>query len=669
MASVPLFLAAGLKIDRILYRDQENIMCGISGIVNFDRARSVDPDLLERMTTAMVHRGPDDDGYFVGDNAGFGHRRLSIIDLGGGKQPIFNEDESVLIVFNGEIYNYADLTSELTRLGHRFKSRSDTEAIVHAYEQYGDACVDHLRGMFAFAIWDRRRKRLLVARDRLGIKPLYFHLCAGFLAFASEIKSLLQIPSVSRVVDPAALESYLTLRYVPGPQTMFKGISKLQPGHLLVMDGQGVHIHKYWDVKYEAGDGVAAADYLGRFNELLEESVKLRLVAEVPLGVFLSGGLDSSDILAVTSKLRERERIKTFSVGYEVPKAEEESVNEFAYARLAAEAFGAEHHEFKLTAESFRDSLNDLVWYLDEPLADDSCIPLFFIARLARKHITVVLSGEGADEILGGYGIYRRMLAIESAYERFPRLAPWVASKVASVFTGQTVQRYARWASVPMEQRYRGVSMGMAAALREQLLGRQGEGGAGRAFRSCLQAVPKKDALNRMLYADAKIWLPDDLLLKADKMTMANSLELRVPFLDHKLVEFAATLPVELKLKGSTGKYLLREAMKNVLPEAVLHRPKKGFPVPTESWLRGDLRDFVHDTLLSRDAACRDYMDSGVIEKIVTEHEQRRKNRRQEIWTLLIFEIWHRLFIDRQTSAFAKRGPLYDRRPQHHLFQ
>ena len=645
-------------------------MCGICGIVNFDRSKLVDPELIERMTTVLVHRGPDDDGYFVEANAGFGHRRLSIIDLGGGKQPIFNEDQSILIVFNGEIYNYADLTTELTQLGHQFKSRSDTEAIVHAYEQYGDACVDHLRGMFAFAIWDRRRKRLLVARDRLGIKPLYFYQCDGFLAFASEIKSLLQIPAVSRVVNPDALESYLTLRYVPGPQTMFKGISKLQPGHLLVMDDRGVRIRKYWDLEYRTGEAISAEDYLSRFEELLEESVKLRLVAEVPLGVFLSGGLDSSAILAVMSKLRGREKIKTFSVGYEVPKAQEESVNEFEYARLAAKAFGAEHHEFKLTAEDFRDSLTDLAWYLDEPLANDSCIPLYFIARLARKHITVVLSGEGADEILAGYGIYKRMLSIDAAYTQFPRLTPWIARKLASILPGQTSRRYASWASLPMEQRYRGVSMGMPAALRAQLLGRpDGEAAVDDAFRSCFEAVPKKDVLNRMLYADMKIWLPDDLLLKADKMTMANGLELRVPFLDHKLVEYAATLPAYLKLKGSTGKYLLREAMKNVLPRQIINRSKKGFPVPTESWLRGDLKDFVHDTLLASDAACRGYMNPRVIEKIVSEHEKGTENRRQELWTLLTFEIWHRLFIDRHTSAYTTRGSGHDRKPQHHLLR
>ena len=645
-------------------------MCGICGIVNVDRSDLVDPNLVERMTMVLVHRGPDDDGYFVEGNAGFGHRRLSIIDLGGGKQPIFNEDESIVIVFNGEIYNYIDLTAELIQLGHQFRSRSDTEAIVHAYEQYGDACIDHLRGMFAFAIWDRRRKRLLVARDRLGIKPLYFYQCDEFLAFASEIKSLLQIPAVSRVVNPDALEAYLTLRYVPGPQTMFKGIVKLQPGHLLAMDDRGVRIRKYWDLEYRTDETTPSDDHRGRFEELLEESVKLRLVAEVPLGVFLSGGLDSSAILAVMSKLRGRERIKTFSVGYEVAKAQEESVNEFEYARLAANAFGAEHHEFKLTAEDFRDSVTDLVWYLDEPLADDSCIPLYFISRLARQHITVVLSGEGADEILAGYGIYKRMLAIDAAYEQFPRLTPWVARKFASIFPGQTSQRYSRWASLPMEQRYRGVSMGMPAALRSQLLGRQGrETAVNDAFRSCFEAVPKKDVLNRMLYADAKIWLPDDLLLKADKMTMANGLELRVPFLDHKLVEYAATLPSYLKLKGSTGKHLLREAMKNVLPKRIINRSKKGFPVPTESWLRDDLKDFVHDTLLASDAACHRYMNPRVIEKIISEHEKGTENRRQEIWTLLIFEIWHKLFIDRHTNVYTARGSSHDRRTQHHLLR
>ncbi len=607
------------------------------------------------MTSAMVHRGPDDDGYFVESNAGFGHRRLSIIDLGGGKQPIFNEDGSILIVFNGEIYNYADLTAKLTELGHQFRSRSDTEAIVHAYEQYGDACVDHLRGMFAFAIWDRRRRRLLIARDRLGIKPLYFHQSGRAFAFASEIKSLLEVPSVRRAVNPDAIEPYLTLRYVPGPQTMFEGISKLQPGCLLVLDDRGLRIHKYWDLEYRTSDTTSSEAYLDQFRELLEESVKLRLVSEVPLGVFLSGGLDSSAILAVMSKLRGRERIKTFSVGYDVARSEDTGVNEFEYASLAAKKFGAEHHEFRLTSDDFRDCLEDLVWHLDEPLADDSCIPLYFIARLARKHISVVLSGEGADEILAGYGIYKRMLALDSAYEQFPRLTPWIARKIASLCPGEVGRRYARWASLPMDQRYRGVSMGMPADLRAELLGRpDGRTAADEAFRACFQVAPKK-ALNRMLYADMKIWLPDDLLLKADKMTMANSLELRVPFLDHKLVEFAATLPVNLKLRGSTGKYLLREAMKNVLPQKILQRSKKGFPVPTESWLRGQLKEFVHDTLLAKDAACRDYMDSRVIEKIVQEHEEGTANRRQEIWTLIIFEVWHGLFIDRHANASPAR--------------
>src|SRR3990172_1889670 len=396
-----------------MVRLRTKCMCGICGIVKFDADDSVSPGLLDAMTDRISHRGPDDFCYFVQDNVGLGHRRLSIIDLRGGKQPIFNEDGSIVIVFNGEIYNYAELTAELIARGHVFKTRSDTEAIVHAYEEYGDDCVTRLRGMFAFALWDRRKQRLLLVRDRLGIKPLYYHHGRESFVFASEIKSLLEAPGIPREVDETALNLYLSLRYVPGPRTMFREIFKLQPGHLLVVDSSGVHLREYWDIKYHSAlpSGV---DAIKEFDRLLEESVRLQLISEVPLGVFLSGGLDSSAILAVMSRIHKGERIKTFSVGYEGADGREDENNEFVYARQAAQAFGAEHHEFRLNALDFCDFIPQLVWHLDEPLADPSCIPLYFIAKLARQYITVVLSGEGADEVLAGYSIYRKMLAIEN---------------------------------------------------------------------------------------------------------------------------------------------------------------------------------------------------------------------------------------------------------------
>jgi asparagine synthase (glutamine-hydrolysing) len=613
-------------------------MCGICGIVNFIESDPVDRVVIERMTEALAHRGPDDAGYFVQGRVGLGHRRLSIIDLSGGRQPIFNEDRSATIVFNGEIYNHRDLD-----------------------------CVDQLRGMFGFAIWDGRKRRLLLARDRLGVKPLYYYRNGRFLAFASEIKSLLEIPSIPREVNPEALDMYLSLRYVPGPQTMFKNIFRLQPGHILVADDNGVRTTKYWDIDYPDPEPRTPEYLLERFRELLEESVRLRLLSEVPLGVFLSGGLDSSAILATMSKIAGGDRVKTFSVGYEATGAEEEAANEFEYARLATDAFACEHHEYRLDAKNFAEFVPDLVRYLDEPLADPSCIPLYFISKLAREHITVVLSGEGADEILAGYGIYGRMLAVDRIYRgsgALGRLAPWIARLTPS----ERLRHYVRMCGQPLETSYRGVSRGFSAEGKLRLVGedrmKQSERRLREIFGGYFKTAEKASPLDRMLYVDAKVWLPDDILIKADKMTMANGLELRVPFLDHKLVEFAATLPNASKIHGKGGKTLLRSAMRGVLPDAIIDRPKKGFPIPIGSWLRTSLRQFTRDRLLARDSACGRYVDPAETARLVQEHEQGRVDRSQEIWTLLVFEFWHRHFIEnhpRPADAQTRR-PLLEAR-------
>ena len=627
-------------------------MCAICGIVNFDHSEPVDPVLIEKMTQTLVHRGPDDEGHFVEGPAGLGFRRLSIIDLSGGKQPIFNEDGSMAIIFNGEIYNYRDLAAELSADGHTFKTKSDTETILHAYEQYGDDCVRHLRGMFAFAIWDRRRRRLLMARDRLGVKPLYYYQNARFLAFASEIKALLEIASIPRELDPQALDQFLMLRYVPGPQTMFKGIRRLQPGHTLVANDAGVHIRKYWDIDYSEQTPASPQQIVSRFEELLDESVRLRLISEVPLGVFLSGGLDSSAILATMAKAADGQRIKTFSVGYDASGGNEEEDCEFEYARLAATAFNAEHYEFHLGPRDFQEFIPDLVWHLDEPLGDPSCIPLHFIAKLARQHITVVLSGEGADEILAGYGIYPKMLAFDSVNRHLPGLSRFTGS-LAGIAPNELLRRYLRISGQSLEAGYRGVCRGFGMESRRRLIGdqrvKQSEEQVSDIFQAHFRAVEGASRLNKMLYVDAKLWLPDDLLLKADKMTMANGLELRVPFLDHKLVEFAAALPDNSKLNGE-GKSLLRKAMRGVLPDPILDRPKKGFPVPIASWLRGPLRQFTRDHLLSRDSACNSYLNTSEIARTIEEHETSRADRSQEIWTLLMFQFWHSQFIDKRAQ-------------------
>jgi asparagine synthase (glutamine-hydrolysing) len=621
-------------------------MCGICGIVNFDSSHEVNSRLLEAMTERISHRGPDDCGYFRMGPIGLGHRRLSIIDLAGGHQPMFNEDETVAVVFNGEIYNYREITADLEARGHVFKTHSDTETIVHAYEEYGDDCVTKFRGMFAFALWDRLFQRLLVVRDRVGIKPLYFYQGNDSLLFSSEIKSLLESPLVPREVDQDSLSLYLSLRYVPGPRTMFRNIAKLQPGHLMVVEHGRVQIRKYWDVPYRSADGAITDP--GNFEELLEESVRLRMIADVPLGVFLSGGIDSSAILAMMTRLRQGEPIKTFSIGYDSPDGLSDENNEFAYARQVAKSFGAEHHEYTLGALNFCDAIPKLVWHLDEPLADPSCIPLYFLSRLAREHITVVLSGEGADEILAGYGIYPKMLALDSV-RRIPG-AGAMAGLLSRTLPDNRYQDILRMAAEPLSMRYRGVSRGFRPALQARLTQHAGRNALDNLYAPLFDRVSHASSLDQMLYADSKVWLPDDLLLKADKITMANALELRVPFLDHKLVEFAAQLPASAKLAGGVGKALLRSTMTGVLPDSILHRTKKGFPVPTKGWLRGPLKDFTRDTLLASDSACRRFFDSAVLREIVDQHESGAE-RQQELWTLLIFEHWHRAFISSESGA------------------
>jgi asparagine synthase (glutamine-hydrolysing) len=640
-------------------------MCAISGIVNLDPRRPVDPAVLDRMTDLMSHRGPDGRGTFIDGNVGLGHRRLSIIDLAGGAQPMFNEDESVVTVFNGEIYNYADLTADLVAHGHRFRTHSDTETIVHAYEEYGDSCLDRFRGMFAIAVWDTKRKKLLLARDRLGIKPVYYYQGQGFLAFASEIKALLEIPGVPCEVDLDALSLYTSLRYVPGPRTMFRNIFKLQPGHFLTLDNGGIALRKYWDLEFHPRND-SQQELLATFDSLLKESVRLRLVAEVPLGVFLSGGIDSSSILAVMSELRRSQGINTFSVGYEELSGQEASSNEFEYARMAADACGSTHHECRIGPGDVRDILPELVWHLDEPLADPSCVPLYFLSRQATEDITVVLSGEGADEVLGGYSIYRRMLQMENAYRYGGRFLGPIAPLVRGLVPGERNRAAFDSMSSPLEERYRGVCRAFRPEVKSQLLpwdeARHGEELLASVFESSYQAAGRTSALNRMLYVDTHVWLPDDLLLKADKVTMAHQLELRVPFLDYRMVEFAARLPQAAKLSGGVGKALLRQLMTGKIPAPILNREKKGFPVPTQRWLRSELRDWVNDSLLASDSAIRDFMNPDVVKKVVGQHQQGQVNREQELWTLLVFDTWHRTFMSHRvrpaenTSEFAGVG-------------
>lgn len=628
-------------------------MCGICGIASIEAGRALEPTSIVSMTESMHHRGPDDDGYFIDRDANLGHRRLSIIDLEGGRQPILSEDGSTVVVCNGEIYNYRELTRRLEGLGHSFSTRSDTEVIVHAYEQYGVDCLEHLRGMFAFAVWDRRRHTLLLARDRLGKKPLYYYRDRDVLAFASEIKALLRLPRIRPAVDPTALEHYLSLRYVPGPRTMFRGIHKLQPGHFLQLRDRQVQIRRYWDVDFSDAEKLPAAECRERFTGLFEDAVRDRMIADVPLGVMLSGGLDSSAVLAQMTELDDN-RVRSFSVGYEARGDEEDEANELDYARRVASFFDADHHEFHLAADGFGGFLDRLVWHLDEPLADPTCIPLYFISKLARRHVTVVLSGEGADEILGGYGIYRRMLALERIYRTLPGVAARLGPAAAERVSDPRLARYLNAAGLPLERRYTGVSRGFLPELKDELLGMPG-GGAGESVFDVLdehwQRSRGAEPLDRMLYLDLKVWLPDDLLFKADRMTMANAMELRVPFLDHRLVELMPRVPTALKLRWGTGKRLLRQTIGRKLPRFVLRRPKRGFPVPVSAWMRGQLGALIRERLLTGDTACSRYMDPAVIARLAIEHRRGDVDRSQELWALLVFEAWHRTFIDNDNVA------------------
>ncbi|HEX8953151.1 MAG TPA: asparagine synthase (glutamine-hydrolyzing) [Polyangia bacterium] len=627
-------------------------MCGIAGRVN--QSAPVDRAEIFRMTELIAHRGPDDYGYHLRARVGLGHRRLSIIDLAGGRQPLANEDDTVWIVFNGEIYNHVDLRKELVARGHRFRTHSDTEAIVHAYEEWGPACARRLRGMFAFAIWDERAQRLTLVRDRLGIKPLYYAQLAGDLVFGSEVKALLAVPEVDGAVDDDALAAYLALRYVPAPLTLFRGVKKLPPASILVWQAGRVSIDRYWDLAEVATRDAAPpteAEATAELRERVDHVTKLRLMSEVPVGAFLSGGLDSTMITAAMLKAEDaRGALKTFSVGY--AEADAQSEDELAYARLAAEALGTEHREVRVSMREAADALPRIVWHLDEPVADPACVPLYFLARRARQEVTVVLSGEGADEALGGYYIYRRMARLEALRQRLGAGggALALAGELLALVPHDKVRRVARLFGRPLEDAYRGVARAFDDDVVVQLhnsMMRPHNKSAAEIVQSLLlphwEATRGMTPLRRMLYLDSRVWLPDDLLVKADKMTMAHAIELRVPFLDHELMEHAWSLPDRLKIHNGVGKALLRKAALGRVPQAILERPKLGFGTPTAAWLRGGMRELLHDALADGRSLARERFDLGFVQRLLAQHEA-GADRSAELWPLLVLELWHKSF-------------------------
>ena len=636
-------------------------MCGIAGLVAADRLHPDEHDRVVRMRDVMAYRGPDGAGLHGDDRALLGHRRLSIVDLAGGHQPLANEDETIWVTYNGEIYNHASVRPSLELAGHRYRTRSDTETIVHAYEQWGDDCVHRFRGMFAFALWDARKRRLLLVRDRLGVKPLYWTLVpagrgdgrGARLLFASEIKALLESGLVDATPNESVLSEVLATRYTSGVETLFQGIYKLLPGHRLVYENGEVRVTKYWDVPNEGPDLTLAAMSEGalveRFRALLEESVKLRLMADVPLGMFLSGGIDSSAVAALMARQVNRP-IQTFSVAFA-----DRAFSELEYAREVARAIGADGHEVVISDGDFFSALPRLLWHEDEPIAHTSSIPLHFVSALAREHVKVVLTGEGSDELLAGYAKYPKALINWKAGGMYERLIPAavrtaVASTVVPRLPG-AVHRYAKrsFLAMPREassmflDNFAGVPLRAQRELLDSSIRRDATYIASLDYFNA--GAQSGNLLGRILYTDIKTYLVE-LLMKQDQMSMSTSIESRVPFLDHELVEFAARLPERMKLVGFTTKRVLREAVKDVLPTSILTRKKMGFPVPFAGWAADGWNGVIRDVLLDRRARERGLTNAAAVERLIDDHRSGRRRGGDEIWALLNLELWYRTFID-----------------------
>ena len=639
-------------------------MCGINGIAFSSKSsRTIDRAVLERMRDVIKHRGPDDVGLFIDANVGLGHRRLSIVDVAAGHQPMTNEDGSLHITYNGEIYNHADFREELEAKGHVYQTHCDTETILHLYEEHGEQCVEYLRGMFAFAIWDQRRKELFVARDRLGVKPLYYiHTADGSLYFGSEIKTLLDAGAIKPEINYRALPDYLANHAPSGEATLFEGVKRLLPGYTLVWRDGEICVKRYWDVSFANREEPRSdKDYIAEWYELFRTSVRLRLMADVPLGMFLSGGIDSSAIAAVMSDFVD-EPIKTFSVAF----AEREA-NELEYARLVANAFKTNHHEIVVRPEDFFAALPKLVWHEDEPLAHPSSVALYFVSYLASQHVKVVLTGEGSDELLAGYARYRKTILNLGFGERYHNLTPAFLQKgvrqgiegmPSSSKLRQKLSRTFLTLSPDIESIYFDNFAVFPRHMQPDLLSFETRErcGAIDPYARVGEAFRQTDAtsiLERLLYADIKTYL-HELLMKQDQMSMATSVESRVPFLDHKLVEFTCRLPERLKLRGGTTKYILRESMKGVLPEAILSRPKMGFPVPIGSWFRGAYRSVIDEYVLSERALARGIFSPDFVRRLVARHQTGGENHDERLWALVNFEIWQRQFLDGEANQTSK---------------
>lgn len=621
-------------------------MCGICGVFHADREAIVERGQVKAMADTLRHRGPDDEGFYIGCGIGLGHRRLSIIDVTGGHQPLSNEDGTIWIAFNGEIYNFDELNRKYLSTGHTFKTRCDTETIVHLYEELGEACFAELRGMFAIALWDGRRKRLLLARDRLGKKPLFYAWDGRRLAFASEIKALWAAGGISKEMDLEAFSDYFSYQYVPAPKTIFRSVRKLKPAHYMVVEGSNLREVAYWDLRMDQQRQLSEAEWCEAFLEEYRTAVKQRLVSDVPIGAFLSGGVDSSSVVALMSQFQKP--VTTCSIGFA-----EEKYDETEVARKFAASLGTSH--FEQTVEPHvTDLVPKLAWHYDEPFADSSAIPTYYVSQVARRHVTVALSGDGGDENFAGYRRYKFAMSEEHVRSHVP---PWARRTIFGplgeiypplgwaprVFRAKsTLQSLAR---STLEGYFHSVSSSPPALKHELLSGDVCQQLAGYDSMDVLRSHYDKtegcDLLSRLLYVDIKTYLVDDILTKVDRASMANSLEVRCPLLDHKLMELVAQIPSSLKLRNGTGKYVFKKALKGLVPSTILDRPKQGFAMPVAEWFRGELKEFTADSVFSGQG---ELLNQAFLTRCWDEHQQRRRDWSALLWSVLMFKAWQKEF-------------------------
>ena len=634
-------------------------MCGITGWLNLDNKSNHEAEaVLHSMCETIVHRGPDSEGLWIDDQAALGMRRLSIIDLKTGDQPVFNCDRSVIVMMNGELYNYREVRADLEKLGHKFTTNSDTEILPHLYEEYGEALVDHVNGMYAFSLWDTRKKKLIIARDRFGEKPLYYGVFDGKLIWASEPKALLAHPSVKPELDLNALRHYVSFDYVPAPMSIYKGVSKLPAAHMLVVENSEVRTRRYWDLSWTTnfslshgpnGAGttnLSLSSVAGDLRDLLSDAVRMRLVSDVPLGILLSGGIDSSTVAAFATQ-HATERVKTFSIGFE-----EDSFDESKYARRVAKHLNTEHYEDKLSATTAGDLISEIGNWLDEPMSDGSLIPTFLLARFVRKYVTVALGGDGGDELFAGYPMYYAH-GVAAKYHAIPSfIRSGLIEPIVNALPVSTnnmsfdykAKRFIRGARLDDVARHHSWFGSFSTDQHDKLFTRdvleKTDADIYAGVRDLVGASHAKNVIERMQYADINFYLAEDILTKVDRAAMAVSLETRAPFLDPRVGQFAASIPVDYKLRGKSGKVILKEAMKDLLPHEILHRPKKGFGIPIAEWLKGRLNSLMHDLLASDRLTSQGLFDAEYVQRLIREHETGAASHHKELWTLLVFQLW-----------------------------